>query len=1230
MAITETIYQTGSYCPADGNLLANCYLADGDSMITALPEFKSQLTGTKPDEEMEPPTKLLHPSNISAILTLALNVLLAVFLIVIVFTEISLTNAGSLTATNKVVYLTGTTVLASACTFVTSTQIRTLWLRIVDARLYSGVSIARADPLWRTILGIGTAMEILQYWHTSVAFIGCGLTTTAVVAGLTSSPNTYMISQNYALADPNPYDCMAISNNASGSSAWQLSNGYFLTVYPDVFSCPTRETLSLIGTINIFNASAYGYADQGVAVERSALGSPASIYTSETTPDGSSVTLWLEETLQTYQSSLLSTTQCVPVLTANPIQCTKQSNVTFSDGYLSMTTSDGCSVSINAGVSAGTATDGWTAATMCLHNQVGEATILLGSLNYDALYLAESIGDTDWLERVNPNALREPLLYGTVCTVNTAPVVETQTITLTMGDISETANSFSRSLLGDSRSCTPVALANETFQDPVNDKLRAIAALGPWQPLATGLLQYVGQLESSGRLAHASNATAFIRRPPYAFSNSRNALEDVLGLTSALALSRITVTGSTGAIDYVGSATIANTRVGTGPALELLGQLTYQFTLIQPYIPTYVHLIISALFPIYAGSHASLSRPSSAVKPPRRKKRATKDHADQDDDDEEEEGEVAEMSQRMEGLSPSDAILYPVLTGCMLAGLYFVIKWLKDPAILNKILNWYLSVFGVLSITKLLSDSMTIAISYVFPTRYYDGGSIWNVEGKQRLALARHSDLGGDNVLKPRMSPLPGLASRIPLSNDITRVLWNVRDYLTQPLFIIEAYISSVLQRTKTPVGPQGQTSFLIAVIAVLYFNLVDKPWWLTNLLGFSFSYSALQLMSPTTFWTGTLVLTSLFFYDIYFVFFTPLMITVATKLDIPVKLLFPRPAGVNDDPNKKSLAMLGLGDVVLPGIMIGLALRFDLYLFYLKKQRRQKVSMKDGSTDGSTDGSNAPPDEIEHDGMLNLQQSVTKTDRKADPTEEVVKAIYRSATGGWGERYWLGSKAILEGSSFPKTYFHASVVGYIMGMICTLGVMHVYHHGQPALLYLVPGVLCSLWGTALFRGEIKTMWAYTEAQEEEKKKKKMPETSSRPKGVSVSHARNDKDAKVAETSGSEKDEPPAPKGRGVVDPHEEVQSASTQSRRALKTAVARHFIFFAISLPTPSASKSQTTTTSKNIKSLKGGSNSASTNKSTGIDTPRTSSSSVNSTLVRRSSDASDAEPAEKRPRLG
>lgn len=50
-----------------------------------------------------------------------------------------------------------------------------------------------------------------------------------------------------------------------------------------------------------------------------------------------------------------------------------------------------------------------------------------------------------------------------------------------------------------------------------------------------------------------------------------------------------------------------------------------------------------------------------------------------------------------------------------------------------------------------------------------------------------------------------------------------------------------------------------------------------------------------------------LFVYDVFWVFGTEVMVTVAKKFDAPIKLLFPR--GGESPP-----AMLGLGDIVVPG----------------------------------------------------------------------------------------------------------------------------------------------------------------------------------------------------------------------------------------------------------------------------------------------------------------------------
>lgn len=483
---------------------------------------------------------------------------------------------------------------------------------------------------------------------------------------------------------------------------------------------------------------------------------------------------------------------------------------------------------------------------------------------------------------------------------------------------------------------------------------------------------------------------------------------------------------------------------------DILARITPHISHVQPLLPTYLHVLFSAAFSIYTGAHASLSIPSSAAKP-------SKDEHGEDKQEEESE-------QDMEGLSPSDAIMFPILAGSTLAGLYFLIKWLDDLTLLNKILNWYFSVFGVLSVTRLLSDSMVVITSYAFPTTYTAGGETWKISSTDRKAIC----LTADKTERP--SPLPGLFSALSLPSKFALAFWSLREIFTDRVRV-HTYLRN-LGDVAFRIGLQSLCGFSLAVAGVIYFNLVDKPWWLTNLLGLSFAYNALQMLSPTTFWTGTMILSTLFIYDIYFVFFTPLMVTVAKSLDIPAKLLFPRPAGPRDDPGKQALAMLGLGDIVLPGIIIGLALRFDLYLFYLRKQsHRDRLELLERPSSPET--------------LPKIADAGDHSSAKRGIQTELVKAEYITATGGWGDRFWTTGKAKGDeysqiGGTFPKTYFQASMTGYILAMITTLAVMEIFGHAQPALLYLVPGVLGCLWGTAFFNGDISLMWNYTEATEDE------------------------------------------------------------------------------------------------------------------------------------------------------
>ncbi|XPS95269.1 hypothetical protein M3J09_004560 [Ascochyta lentis] len=551
---------------------------------------------------------------------------------------------------------------------------------------------------------------------------------------------------------------------------------------------------------------------------------------------------------------------------------------------------------------------------------------------------------------------------------------------------------------------------------------------------------------------------------------------------------------------------------------QLLHRLANEFAEARPMLPTYLHLIASALFPIYTGAHASLSRPSTAAKPTKKKQKAARRKgSDTEDDDDTGDEEDEEEQHNMEGLSPKDAILMPLFAGIALSGLYFLLKWMNDPTLLNKILNAYFAIFGVFSVSKLVTDGLDIGHSIIFPRRHVINGTLYHINGKEEKAIPVSGNVNGRQLLN---TPLPGFLARTPLNESLRKMVWNDRA-MPGNKWSLKLYLHRALA-AKFKIGAHGIVGALTGLIVVAYFNFVDKPWYLTNLLGFGFSYGALQLMSPTTFATGSLILGALFFYDIYFVFYTPMMVTVAKSLDVPIKLMFPRPGDPKDPTSAPSHAMLGLGDVVLPGIVIGLALRFDLYLFYLRRQKRVSAATAGG----------------------------------AETTE---KAEYFPLAGRWSDHFWthsLSGRPLWTNDNdkpeapftFPKTYFKASLVGYVLGLLATLGVMMIWDHAQPALLYLVPGVLGSVWLTAVARGELSLIWNYTEAIEEEEEQPK-----------------NSKDGNTANKTGTEETEHVAQLQSKTTDKHtadSEGENESSPPHRSKHSRPEREIFSFTIEAP--------------------------------------------------------------------
>lgn len=117
----------------------------------------------------------------------------------------------------------------------------------------------------------------------------------------------------------------------------------------------------------------------------------------------------------------------------------------------------------------------------------------------------------------------------------------------------------------------------------------------------------------------------------------------------------------------------------------------------------------------------------------------------------------------------------------------------------------------------------------------------------------------------------------------------------------------------------------LLAVgLSAAYF--FTRHWSLNNALAIALATSALEQIRIPSFLIGLGLEAGLFFFDIFWVFGTRVMIDVATKFDGPIKVTFPsQPFNMTlNDEGKRPMSLLGLGDIVVPGIFLAMLLHFD------------------------------------------------------------------------------------------------------------------------------------------------------------------------------------------------------------------------------------------------------------------------------------------------------------------
>ena len=143
---------------------------------------KAQITFSEFDR---PISHLL--AYVALVLQLAATAVLIVFNIVPVWIQKPQRYEGrSFTDTDRLLYLTGTTVLATIIASFTTGQIRRLWFSVVLSTENTATPNRKLSHA-RTLVGLASLKEMSRHFFTTVSFWLTGLMTAAIAAGISAT-----------------------------------------------------------------------------------------------------------------------------------------------------------------------------------------------------------------------------------------------------------------------------------------------------------------------------------------------------------------------------------------------------------------------------------------------------------------------------------------------------------------------------------------------------------------------------------------------------------------------------------------------------------------------------------------------------------------------------------------------------------------------------------------------------------------------------------------------------------------------------------------------------------------------------------------------------------------------------------------------------------------------------------------------------------------------------------
>lgn len=291
----------------------------------------------------------------------------------------------------------------------------------------------------------------------------------------------------------------------------------------------------------------------------------------------------------------------------------------------------------------------------------------------------------------------------------------------------------------------------------------------------------------------------------------------------------------------------------------------------------------------------------------------------------------------VEHMSEKDAMWFPVIGSAVLLSLFFALKFLPKE-IMNIVLNLLFLMTGTAGVYSTIHRGF-----YLFSKAPKPDARKKDEEKEEKGKKAEKAAAGDKEAARGKRRSKEGSPSRsekkergakkdpevpektekaLPATSIRTTLIMDTVNFVQKAIEQANATVVSFVSK----IGPVEVVSLAIALAVNITYYFFKKNWVLSNIIAASFCITTLGEMKLDSTKTGLFLLTLLFFYDIFWVFYTPVMMSVAKGIDLPIKILYPSKPGTP--------SLIGLGDIVVPGLYLGKIREFgraesNSFIFY-------------------------------------------------------------------------------------------------------------------------------------------------------------------------------------------------------------------------------------------------------------------------------------------------------------